>query len=971
MELLKRGIAANIILLDDEQKFITYPIVGKRYRYTDPEEEVRATTYLQLIFDYGYDARRIDVEHVVPRRTPSDLADIVVFSDERRKEPWIVIECKRQVISDAEFTQAIEQGFGNANSLSAPYLMVTSGLKTQYYDVKNFPSLEREANRIADIPRFNEYAPKKYKYTKGGVFDIVRVEEQQLTRIFKQAHDALWAGGKRNPAEAFDELDKLIFCKLWDERSDRKIGDPYDFQVFTGEPPEDLLNRLKNLYSKGKVKDPEVFKEDIRLNAREVQRIVGYLAPVNLGDTDLDSKGRAFETFMGSFFRGEFGQYFTPRTIVQFITQALPITNESLVLDPACGSGGFLLHALDKVRRQADRMAKESYFAKESLKHYNHWHDFAEHNLFGIEISETIARTAKMNMIIHDDGHTNVVSHDGLEHTDKIRSNTRNNGFKENHFNFIVTNPPFGSSIKASEHRYIEDYQLGLTRLDWIEAKLRGLNDYLASPRNRQSSEVLFIEKCHRFLKTNGILAMVIPDGILTNLSSQYVRDWIEEHFRIVAVVSLPQTAFTATGAGVKSSVIFLQKYADETTLRIQSTKANVRSRIFDTPEFGFQIRQLENEKERAIKHGDMTIRHIEEDLVAHLDALRLQGTLDPATKKREQKAAMARIKEYKKTDAYREWLRETTDEYNERINNLKEAMQESAQEAVAIELDDYPILMAIAEHIGFDATGRQTGRNELEHIAGEILRFIEAIQLKQDSYFSFNPDLNEERFFILNRKELNGRLDAYFYLPFFLQLEDTIKKQTARRLRDFIQELAGGATPSREEDTIHYTTKEFGIPFLRVQNITEEGLKLDDVKYITLDTHHKLLKRSQVFEDNLLVTITGRIASAAVAPKGFEGNINQHSVVIKTDGRSTSEYLAAYLNSNIGQKLAQRRTTGGTRPALDYRALRSIPVVVKPMISTMTQEAIALKKQREAEAKAEFEQTKQEIERILLGEQA
>lgn len=733
MELIERGENEGLIRFDDERKFITYLIAGKRHRYTDPEEQVRAETYLKLIFDYSYNAKRIELERVVPRRTPSDLADIVIFSDDKHKIPWIVVECKKQEISDAEFMQAIEQGFGNANSLSAPYLIVTSGLKTQYYDVKNFASLEREANRIADIPRFGEVAPKKYKHVKGGVFDIEQVPEQQLTRIFKQAHDALWAGGKRNPAEAFDELDKLIFCKLWDERTPRKTGEPYDFQVFSGEPPENLLDRLKNLYSKGKAKDPEVFKEDIRLSAREVQRIVGYLAPVNLSDTDLDSKGRAFETFMGSFFRGEFGQYFTPRSIVRFIVDALPMMHESLVLDPACGSGGFLLHALDKVRKQADRMAEEGYFALGSRAHYDYWHEFAEHNLYGIEISETIARTAKMNMIIHDDGHTNVVSHDGLEHTDKIRANTRNDGLKETRFDFVVTNPPFGSSVKASEHRYIEDYRLGLNRLDWIEAKLRGLDDYLASPRNRQSSEVLFIEKCYRFLKTGGVLAMVVPDGVLTNSSLQYVRDWIEEHYRILAIVSLPQTAFTATGAGVKSSVVFLRKHAPETTLRIQGAKAQARGRVFDAPEFGAAIRQLEDEKAKAIKRGDAVIRQIEEDLVAHLESL---GEPDAQTRRAQQKDAAARIKEHKQTDAYREWLRETTDDYNERINNLKEALQDAAQEAVAAELDDYPIFMAIAEHIGYDATGRQTGRNELDDIAGEILRFIESARQGQDAFF-------------------------------------------------------------------------------------------------------------------------------------------------------------------------------------------------------------------------------------------
>ena len=239
--------------------------------------------------------------------------------------------------------------------------------------------------------------------------------QDELTRVFSQAHQALWAGGKRNPSEAFDELDKLIFCKLWDEKRARKTGEPYDFQEFTKEDPDYLLRRVRAIYEEGRLKDPEVFREPIRLSAAELRTIVGYLAALNIGDTDLDSKGRAFETFLGSFFRGDFGQYFTPREVVNFIVKVLPISNESRVLDTSCGSGGFLLYALDKVRKQADKMADDGYFNKESVKHFNHWHDFAEKNLYGIEISESIARTAKMNMIIHDDGHTNVISFDGLQ----------------------------------------------------------------------------------------------------------------------------------------------------------------------------------------------------------------------------------------------------------------------------------------------------------------------------------------------------------------------------------------------------------------------------------------------------------------------------------------------------------------------------------------------------------------------------
>lgn len=187
-----------------------------------------------------------------------------------------------------------------------------------------------------------------------------------MTRRFKQAHEALWAGGQLNPSEAFDELDKLIFCKIWDERKPRKMGEPYDFQVITVSKNEEkderkrrlmendqLYRRIAALYEEGRNRDREVFRDNIRLTPEKIRTVVSYLESVNLSETDLDSKGRAFETFMGSFFRGNFGQYFTPRKIVKFIVDVLPITHDSKVLDTSCGSGGFLLYALNKVRNEA------------------------------------------------------------------------------------------------------------------------------------------------------------------------------------------------------------------------------------------------------------------------------------------------------------------------------------------------------------------------------------------------------------------------------------------------------------------------------------------------------------------------------------------------------------------------------------------------------------------------------------------
>lgn len=732
--MIGRGIDKNLIAFDADNKNITYLAQNKKFRFSDPEEKVRAAAYVSLVLDYGYQPEQIDIEVAVEHRVPNVFCDMVVYADKTLKKPVIAVECKKEEASQGELDQAVEQGFGYANSMDADFVWMTSGIRNDYFRRDRAAPKERVTNRLADLPRPGKGIARA-KYVKGGVggFELKVVEENELTRIFKQAHDALWAGGKRNPAEAFDELDKLIFCKIWDERVKRKNGDPYDFQVFSDDKGDDLKNRIHNLYIKGREKDEEVFKEDIRLSNAELQTVVGYLAATNLNKTDLDSKGRAFETFMTGFFRGEFGQYFTPRKIVQFIVDALPITNDNVVLDTSCGSGGFLLHALDKVRKQADRKAQEGYFdpaTPEGYKeHFDFWHDFAEHNLFGIEISEGIARTAKMNMIIHDDGHTNVISFDGLEAIETMRERTKNPGFKKDAFDFIITNPPFGSKVKFAEKRYLENYALGKKGVDWIDAKLNNINLLRETTREQQTTEVLFIEQCHRFLKSGGYLAMVIPDSILTNSSMQYVRDWIEEHWRIVAVVSLPQFAFAANGAGVKSSVLFLRKYDAATTVAIRAIKTKTQDELFAKDALGTALEDLIEEKKETIKRGDAVIQKIENDLVAKLDALEAQGTLTGAIKRELKAEAKAATTAHKETDAYKDWLQATTDDFNERIEILRETLEDDFLAKVKAQLDDYPIFMAIAEDIGYDATGRPTATNELETVASELARFVDRIE--------------------------------------------------------------------------------------------------------------------------------------------------------------------------------------------------------------------------------------------------
>ena len=711
------GIEKGLISFNEDKSRIKYCYQGKERNYNNPEEKVQALAFLQLVIDYNYPERQIKQFEPVTMGSEVKEADIVVFEDEVCVKPLILVECKKQDVSEAEFQQAINQAYSYAFALpnEVKYVWITSGIKNDYFEVDKS---QNTRNQLPDIPQYGIREVANYKYVYGAeylpdipgkpkFFGLAVIEQVDLTRRFKLAHEALWAGGQLNPSEAFDELDKLIFCKIWDERKPRKVGEPYDFQIITvskSEVPdetkrrikenENLQNRIIALYEEGRKKDAEVFRDDIRLAPEKIRTVVSYLESVNLSETDLDSKGRAFETFMGSFFRGNFGQYFTPREIVKFIVDVLPITNESKVLDTSCGSGGFLLYALNKVREQAtEYYPNYKNDTRQYGKWYTYWHDFAEKNLFGIEINEQISRAAKMNMIIHDDGHTNVITSDGLVSDADIKARTGNNGFEYETFDFIITNPPFGSTIRQTEHAYLKTYMLGKKEGDWLAVKSRTGDD----TRDGQQSEVLFIEQDYHFLKEGGMLAIVLPDGILTNSSMQFVRTQIEDWFRIVAVVSMPQTAFTANGAGVKSSVLFLQKWSKEHTEKLIAKKKSIEDNLLDKTDY-LATRNL----------WDREIKQKQKEKVASMRNRQLTSAT-----------------EIKKTDEFKSWNAEMQAEYAAKIDDLKSKLNEEYQQRKQSDLQDYSIFMAIAEEIGYDATGKKTKNNELEVIGEELKKFI------------------------------------------------------------------------------------------------------------------------------------------------------------------------------------------------------------------------------------------------------
>lgn len=924
MNLINQGLKKSLIKFNDEQTSITYLHQNKQRNYNNPEEKVQAETFLKLVLIYGYSPDKILQFVPVTMGSTTKEADIIVYNDDKKESPHILVECKKQDVSELEFKQAIEQGFSYAVAEGAKYVWVTSGIKDEYFEVPK----EKPKARISipDIPQFGVTKLAKFKYAKNGgevngqrLFELEIVTEDDLTRRFKQAHNALWGGGELNPSSAFDELDKLIFCKIWDEKKPRKQGEAYDFQIFREDTEEktntELIKRIKSLYDEGRKKDPEVFKDDIRLSAEKLRTVVGYLEGINLGDTDLDSKGRAFETFMGSFFRGDFGQYFTPRNIVKFIVEVLPITNNSLVLDTSCGSGGFLLHVLDKIRQQA-----KEYYAENSIEHYKYWHDFAEKNLFGIEINEQIARTAKMNMIIHDDGHTNVISADGLLPSEEIRIKTNNQGFANNRFDFIITNPPFGSTVKQTEQAYMNNYDFAWKEIDWLNPKS------MRKERENQNTEILFIEQCYLYLKEGGYLAIVVPDGILTNSSLQYVRDWIEEKFRIVGVISLPQTAFQATGAGVKSSILFLKKHDFTTTKKIQEQKLNLQDDLKSKINYFDLLKQLEKEKKEKIKNLDGF------ENVEGLEGKALQNS-----------------------DLFKEWKTEVNNEFRERIDEIKANLLDEYLSSKQDSLPDYAIFMAIAEDIGYDATGKETNHNELDFIGEELKRFIEAIERGEDSFF-LGENVDQNKIFLVKLSEINGRIAPHFYQLKFIENEKKLKKINCVTLGSQSISIFSGITPKSGGDA--YCEKNEGIAFIRSGDFSEDGsINLAQLLYIKSNIHNNLMKISQLKYNDILIAIVGATIGKVGVFKGqYEANINQAIAGVRLKKTLIPEFVRTFLLTPVGQDVLERIKRPVARANINLDEISSLSI---PLLSITKQNQIVAKmdnaynskKEKEAEA--------------------
>ena len=515
--------------------------------FTDPEEQVRAGLYAWLILEREYPATAIKVEVQVPRRTPSDYADIVVYTNSTCDTPYLVAETKRPGISGRAFRQAVEQAFGNANSLRTTSLaLIDSGSDSALYAVADYPPQERAENHLGtrdEVPKCYGQV-SQFPFVAGGECDIRPLPSRDVENRVRNAHAIIWAGGKRDPLTAFDEWSKLLFAKIHDERH-TATGEPRGFQVGRREEDVSTGNRIRSLYSEAQGEDPTVFSEPLNVSDDKIAQVVRTIEPIAFTRMDIDALGNAFEGFFGSVFRGELGQYFTRREIVRFVCALLRPTDADRVLDPTAGSGGFLLETLIQVWRHID-VAYEGQEGQERRKF-----DFANKGLYGIEIFEKLGRICQTNLILHRDGHTNI----------EVDRSCLDSYFKNplldpstSRFTLIVGNPPFGDSVKEGDRDH-----LGGNSLDNFEIPTG----------SKVASEIAVLERSITWLVPgNGRLGMVVPDGLLNNPGERSLcpaaRRFVFKKCQVIAIVSLPDFAFRKSGAQNKTSLLFLRRFSEE-----------------------------------------------------------------------------------------------------------------------------------------------------------------------------------------------------------------------------------------------------------------------------------------------------------------------------------------------------------------------------------------------------------------------
>ncbi len=524
------------------------------------EEYVRQWVLKELLETYHYPSEwlgeRIVIEESVQMATMVKQADISIKNE--RGRTFLYVETKSASVTGPAFAKAERQLEGYlASTHTATVGLVTNGVDTHYVLKKIDPN---DFDLIPDIPEYNaaglrqrtrlvrELSPEMLQ--SGRKTGLTPLTERYESILFR-CHSIMRDIDGLHPDEALDELCKLIYTKIFDERRSIELGTGvvFRFQVYGGGNTEEIASNIRDLYDEAREHDltlysqriPNyersrgVFRSQIRLSSNCLVRVVEALQEYSLVDTAGDLKGRAFQQVLGPAIRAGMGQYFTPDAVVRLAVGIIAPRPSDLILDPFCGSGHFLTSSLDYVLAQSRRLQLD----ERSLYEFRFFH------LHGIEKSDRMVRVAMTDMLLHDDGHSNIRNTDAFLSFDNypdIKALAGEQNTSPAVFDVILTNPPFGSIMGGEIGNILGRFQLG-------------------SGRSSLPLEIIAVERALQFLRPGGRLGIVLQDGVLTDDRHAYVRDWYHSQARLVAVVSLPGHTFTPYGSNPKTSLAFFRKY--------------------------------------------------------------------------------------------------------------------------------------------------------------------------------------------------------------------------------------------------------------------------------------------------------------------------------------------------------------------------------------------------------------------------
>ena len=766
-----------------------YCPLKKAWHVSTPEERVRQYYIAILANKYGYSLEQMEQELKVnnsKRGQGKARADIVIWKSEQdkkdKKAAFIVVECKAENVKVR--VEDYYQGFNYASWAHAEFFVTTNEKETKYFNVD--PAyLPQRLDEVVAIP------------TAKDVDDAARIEQlkdqtklftrDEFTKTLRACHNIIRNNDKLSPEAAFDEISKLLFMKIRFERDNKGMkvftkqeyldaAQNHEKNVRPGLKGTDLyaLSYMQFLFRTTKefFKDDRLFDDKDEINIRENSfiQILEKLETFNLSDTQDDVKGIAFEEFLGTTFRGELGQFFTPRTIVDFMTEILDPQEGEVICDPTCGSGGFLIKAFEYVREKIeadirskkdslrlsiegndydalpeDKQVKISHSIDKMQAALNteldtgiegsRMYQLSRNCIYGTDANPRMARTSKMNMIMHGDGHGGVHHHDGLLNI---------NGIFEERFDVILTNPPFGQNVdrgqliseadkftdeemkKKYKKKYGAAYDEALKQVDdHIGESLLSLYDL---GNISTLTEVLFMERCLRLLKKGGRMGMVLPEGVLNNKNLQAVREYFEGKAKIILICSIPQDVFIAAGATVKPSLVFMRRFTNDEESEYANCKSEALAEVT-------ALHQAEIDKlEATIAKADALTESLKDDLK------KAQTKLKQAKKdKKNTTSVETEITTIKKEQADNRLNKKTAEK---ELKGLYKQIDEETKPVVTKKFD-YDIPIAKIDDAGITTTGAASEGNQLPQLVDEY----SAYRIQNNLW----PVLNNEIIYALN----------------------------------------------------------------------------------------------------------------------------------------------------------------------------------------------------------------------------